>query len=78
MFDARYDYTGRVDYIKLTEKLIRELSEYGKIPDRQLWIEEQVKFLEDHDLITVTARTLRSVSVEQQIKELRKFQDEMN
>ena len=30
LHDARYDYLGRVDYLKLTEKLLRELSEYGK------------------------------------------------
>ena len=78
LFDARYDYTGRVDYIKLTDKLIRELAEYGKLTDRSQWIEGQVKFLEEHEFSTETAKLLRSVPVEQQVKELRKFEKELN
>jgi class 3 adenylate cyclase len=76
LFDARYDYTGRIDYVKLTEKLIRELSEYGKITDRNAWIEEQIRFLEGNDFTTGTARLLRSITVAQQVEALRNYQDE--
>jgi adenylate cyclase len=68
--DARYDYLGRVDYIKLTDKLRRELSAYGKNTDRKKWIEIQKKYLIDHEFLTNTARLLRSIPVEDQIAAL--------
>jgi adenylate cyclase len=67
LHDARYDYMGRVDYLKLTEKLLRERKEYGKHSDRKSWIENQKKLLSDHEFLTATARLLRGVSVEDQI-----------
>ena len=36
----RYDYLGRVDYSELTDKLLRELSEYGKQLTENPWIED--------------------------------------
>ncbi|MBK7709877.1 MAG: hypothetical protein IPJ37_02070 [Bacteroidales bacterium] len=71
LHDARYDYLGRVDYVKLTEKLFRELSEYGKNIDRDNWIEFQKNYLFDHQFRTETARLLRSVSAEDQVEGLR-------
>jgi adenylate cyclase len=67
LHDARYDYLGRVDYLKLADKLLRERSEYGKHSDRRTWIEIQRKQLSDHEFITNTARLLRSVPLEDQI-----------
>jgi adenylate cyclase len=67
LHDARYDYLGRVDYLKLADKLLRERSEYGKHSDRRAWIEIQRKQLSDHEFITNTARLLRSVPLEDQI-----------
>ncbi|MCE5346133.1 MAG: hypothetical protein LLG13_07590 [Bacteroidales bacterium] len=67
LHDARYDYLGRVDYMKLTDKLLRERTEYGKHNDRKTWIEMQKKLLTDHEFITNTARLLRSVPVNDQI-----------
>ena len=67
LHDARYDYTGRVDYVKLTDKLLRERTEYGKHPDNKTWIEYQRKLLTDHQFITSAAKRLRSVTVEDQI-----------
>jgi adenylate cyclase len=67
LHDARYDYLGRVDYFKLTDKLLRERTEYGKHPDNKTWIEFQRRLLDDHQFITSTARLLRSVSAEDQI-----------
>jgi adenylate cyclase len=67
LHDARYDYLGRVDYLKLTDKLLRELSEYGKQVDRNKWIQNQKRFLLDHQFKTDTARLLRSVPVEDQV-----------
>ena len=70
LHDARYDYLGRVDYMKLTEKLLRERTEYGKHPDNKSWIETQRKQLSDHQFRTPTARLLRSVSEDDQIEGL--------
>jgi hypothetical protein len=70
LHDARYDYMGRVDFIKLTDKLLREQTEYGKHSDKKLWIDSQIKLLSDHEFITNTARMLRNVSIEDQIAAL--------
>ncbi len=71
LHDATYDYLGRVDYIKLSDKLLREESEYGKPHDRKEWMDEQRKIIIEHEFITDTAKLLRSVSVEDQIASLR-------
>ncbi len=78
LFDSKYDYTGRVDYTRLTDKLIKELSEYGKITDKNQWIEEQIQFLAEHDFFTGTAKLLRSVTVERQISDLKDYAVDMN
>ena len=70
LHDARYDYMGRIDYIKLTEKLLRERTEYGKHTDNKTWIEIQVKQLAHHEFLTTTAKLFRSVRVEDQIARL--------
>jgi len=70
MHDAKYDYMGRVDFIKLTEKLLREESEYGKAHNRKEWIGIQRQLLINHDFLTDTAKLLRSVPLEDQIGNL--------
>jgi adenylate cyclase len=70
LHDARYDYMGRIDYIKLTEKLLRERTEYGKHTDNKTWIDFQVKQLVHHEFLTNTAKLFRSVRVEDQIARL--------
>ena len=67
LHDARYDYLGRIDYMKLTDKLLRERTEYGKISNSRMWIEFQKKQLTDHDFFTSSARLLRSVPIDEQI-----------
>jgi uncharacterized membrane protein YfhO len=73
LFDARFDYLGRVDYIKLLGKLLKEQTEYGKVPDRKKWIEAQRKQLSEHEFITSTANLLRSVTKEGQVSALMDF-----
>jgi len=67
LHDAKYDYLGRVDYSKLTEKLFREETEYGKTRNKKEWTAIQRKLLIDHEFRTNTAKLLRSVSLEDQI-----------
>jgi adenylate cyclase len=66
LHDARYDYLGRIDYVKLTDKLFRERNEHGIITDTNAWIDVQKKLLRDHDFLTKTGKLLRSVTVEEQ------------
>ena len=70
LHDARYDYFGHLDYMKLTDKLLRERTEYGKHTDNITWIKFQIKQLSDHQFKTNTARLLRNVPLEDQIKGL--------
>jgi class 3 adenylate cyclase len=70
LHDARYDYLGRVDYIKLTEKLLRERTEYGRHTDDKTWIANQQELLNGHRFLTKTADLLRNVPVEEQLSGL--------
>jgi class 3 adenylate cyclase len=67
LHDAIYDYLGRIDYMKLTDKLLRERTEYGKHTNSKTWLEYQKKQLTDHDFTTASARLLRSVPLNEQI-----------
>jgi class 3 adenylate cyclase len=73
LHDARYDYLGRVDFLKLTEKLFRERSEYGRSVSKKTWIMMQRDLLLEHEFLTGTARLLRSVSAAEQIAGLELF-----
>lgn len=73
LHDARYDYLGRVDYIKLSDKLLRERMEYGKHSDKKTWLRSQVKLLEEHEFLTSTAKILRSIPPEEQIAALQAY-----
>ncbi|HLN56812.1 MAG TPA: adenylate/guanylate cyclase domain-containing protein [Bacteroidales bacterium] len=72
LHDARFDYIGRVDYVRLTEKLQREMTEYGKHPEGRSWVQQQKKMIREHDFLTNTARLLRTVKPEEQISALEK------
>ncbi|NMC41457.1 MAG: hypothetical protein GYA43_09875 [Bacteroidales bacterium] len=77
LHDARYDYLGRVDYIRMTDRLFREESEYGKVESRDKWISGQRSLLADHDFFTQTALLLRSVSPAEQALLLQEYGKEM-
>jgi adenylate cyclase len=70
MHDAKYDYLGRIDYIKLTDKLLRERNEHGIITTPNAWADMQNKLLKDHDFLTKTGKLLRSLTVEEQLEAL--------
>jgi uncharacterized membrane-anchored protein YhcB (DUF1043 family) len=61
--------------MKLTDKLLRERTEYGKLTDNKTWIEFQRKQLSDHQFITKTASLLRSVTAEDQIAGLQVYSE---
>jgi len=70
LHDARFDYLGRNDYIRLTEKLFREKTERGMKTTMDHWAGLQIQFLTDHDFLTGTARLIRSVPIEEQVAAL--------
>ncbi len=72
LHDARYDYLGRVDFIKLTDKLLKEENEYGKVYTHEEWFLMQKNLLSEHDFRTEKAKVLRSIPLEDQIEVLRK------
>lgn len=71
LHDSMYDYLGRVDYLKLTDKLLREESEYGITRSREEWLDEQRRLLIEHEFRTETANLLRNIPLEDQIASLR-------
>jgi adenylate cyclase len=71
--DAVYDYLGRVDFIRLTEKLMKEIKETVNISDLAEWKNEQKEFLSRHEFLTETGRALRSVPAETQKRNLDSF-----
>jgi adenylate cyclase len=73
LHDSRYDYLGRVDYIRLSEKLLRERNEHGISTAAEEWSDIQKKLLTDHDFLTNTGKLLRSVPIEEQIAKLQEW-----
>jgi len=73
LHDARFDYTGRIDYVKLSERLLKEQSEYGHSKTKDEWIAIQKQMLKEHDFLTNSARMLRSISIDDQIQALNQF-----
>jgi hypothetical protein len=73
LHDARYDYLGRVDFIVLTDKLLREESEHKQSLSREKWIEKQRKLVSEHDFKTETARLLRNIKTEDQLTLLKDY-----
>jgi hypothetical protein len=73
LHDAKYDYLGRVDFIKLTQRLFREETEYGKARSLTDWSAAQRKLLQEHDFLTDTGKLLRSVKVDNQIAALKEL-----
>ena len=57
--DADLDYLGRDDFDEISDRLRRELREMGKIQSDRQWDEIQIKFLNQHQYFTQTAKELR-------------------
>jgi len=73
LHDAIYDYTGRIDFISLIDKLYREETAYGKTEDEKAWFREIADRIEKNSFLTATARRLRSVAADEQLRALREF-----
>ena len=73
LHDAVYDYLGRIDFLSLTERLMKERKESGHVPDQQEWIESQISFISNHAFKTTTSRILMSRPPEEQIRQLEEY-----
>lgn len=73
LHDARFDYLGRSDYMRLTDRLFKERTEHGMVIRKDKWISIQMEFLRKHDFLTGTGKILRTVSVEDQIAALQEY-----
>jgi len=73
LHDAVYDYLGRIDFISLTEKLMKECKESGNVPDQQEWISSQKDFVLNHAFRTRTSQMLMSVTPEEQVMHLEEY-----
>ncbi len=76
LHDAVYDFTGRVDFISMADRLYREEMAYGKAYDTKAWFRKMIAMVEQNPFLTETARRLQSVPHEEQVRALRSFADE--
>jgi hypothetical protein len=76
LHDAVYDFTARVDFVNLADRLFREELAYGKVSDPKIWFRDLIRVVEDNPFLTETARKLESVSREVQLKAIQVFADE--
>ena len=73
LHDAVYDFTGRVDFISMVDRLFREELAYGKVGDPKTWFRNLIKTIEENPFLTETAQRLRSVSLDEQLSALQAY-----
>jgi hypothetical protein len=73
LHDAVYDFTGRIDFVTMIDRLYREEMAYGKIEDHKTWFRRLAAQIEENEFLTWSARKLRSVSVREQLNALQAF-----
>ena len=74
--DSDLDYLGRSDFIPVSNTLYEELKAQNKIGSFNDWNKLQVKFISGHQYFTKTARRLREVNKQQQIKRIQSLIEE--
>jgi len=70
MCDADLDYLGRSDFIPVSNTLFEELKAQNKMGSLNDWNKIQVKFISGHQYFTKTARKLREVNKQLQIRRI--------
>lgn len=76
LHDAVYDFCGRVDFITMVDKLFREEMAYGKVSDPARWFDHLTEKIVRNPFLTATARTLQTVSADDQVKSLKAYAEE--
>jgi len=69
--DADLDYLGRRDFIPVSNMLFKELYEHQRVSSLDEWNELQIKFLENHQYFTDTAKKMRDVNKLMQLENIR-------
>jgi hypothetical protein len=70
MVDIRFEYLGRVDYIKMYKLLYLERNEYYDRIEVGEWKESQKQFLQEFEYFTAGARRLRETPFEKQLERI--------
>lgn len=70
MCDADLDYLGRDDFHAISDRLMRELKEHGKIKNQKQWDLIQVSFFNSHEYYTDTSKRLRQKKKDLNLKEI--------
>jgi len=73
IIDANLDHLGRVDFLILSDRLFQEYRTMKIFNSKKEWNEHQVNFLINHEFFTAAARSLREISRNDQIENIRKF-----
>jgi class 3 adenylate cyclase/predicted metal-dependent HD superfamily phosphohydrolase len=69
--DADLDYLGRDDFWEISDKLFLELHEKGKIKNKRLWDEIQIKFFDQHRYFTPTAIRTRKEKKQKHFRQIK-------
>ncbi|MDB5133040.1 MAG: hypothetical protein JWR02_2789 [Mucilaginibacter sp.] len=69
--DADLDYLGRDDFQFISDKLFSELSLLGVVSSYREWNQIQAAFMENHRYFTKTARALREVKKDENLKQIK-------
>lgn len=73
LHDAVYDFTGRVDFVTMIDRLYREEKAYGKMDDEKAWFRKMATQIQNNGFLTESAQKLRSVPADEQLNALRVF-----
>lgn len=68
--DADLDYLGRDDFWEIGNKLYQELLSLGAIESELEWNRLQVRFLQQHEYFTDSAKRLRAAKKEEHLQKL--------
>ena len=73
MKDADLDYLGRSDFMKISEKLYKELIEFDKEVTQIEWLKKQYGFLLKHQYYTATAKQIRQINKEKHLEKIKEM-----
>ena len=73
LMDACFNYLGRVDYLQYSLNHFKEVRERISSLTEKEWFYHDLRFVEQHHFYTNTAKTLREVSIEEQVQKIKEF-----
>jgi hypothetical protein len=73
LMDACFNYLGRVDYLQYSLNHFKEVRERINSLTEKEWFYHDLRFVEQHHFYTNTAKTLREVSIEEQVQKIKEF-----